>query len=325
MFGNWENIRWQPVRGGKGKWNGKERRGGRRRLIENKARARKYHLAGESREACLPFLASGRFFFFRVASRINSERRKINLVIWVLQTIHPEAYCVSQQLQLCPCMGVFLTLLWRGNLECVPANLHDKPAYSEHMAHMCYGADFTKKKKKEKMGLDAKRKKIERDFGIKSKIQLRFEAAMNSTNPKIQPTFLDIQFLQRERESEGLFCSPPSWQSSRKVQRAHLFSPCADCTGDRTAPRCALMPLVVICNTQLSPEPCKRQPGNSEEQRGHELISQPSGAGKWCRHHPFDLEPDWSKRAPTWNRGSPRSQMQIRLPGLHWWNRNWCS
>ncbi|KAG8008306.1 hypothetical protein GBF38_019417 [Nibea albiflora] len=46
------------------------------------------------------------------------------------------------------------------------------------------------------------------------------------------------------------------------------------------APRGALMPLVIICNTQLSLESYKQQPEHSREQRGHELISQPSGAGK---------------------------------------------
>lgn len=80
-----------------------------------------------------------------------------------------------------------------------------------------------------------------------------------------------------------------------KKANIHIFLPTADCTGDRTAPRGALMPLVIICNTQLSLESYKQQPEHSREQQGHELISQPSGAGKWCRHHPLVLKPDWSK------------------------------
>lgn len=88
---------------------------------------------------------------------------------------------------------------------------------------------------------------------------------------------------------------PLSWQSSPKGQHAHLSPHAADCTGDAMAPRGALMPLVIICNTRLSLEARKQQPEHSREQQGHELISQPSGAGKWCRHHPLVLEPDWSK------------------------------
>lgn len=89
----------------------------------------------------------------------------------------------------------------------------------------------------------------------------------------------------------------------KALQKAnvHIFLPTADCTGDRMAPRSALMPLVIICNTQPSLESCKQQPEHSREQRGHELISQPSGAGKWCRHHPLVLEPDWSKEPPHAN------------------------
>lgn len=41
-----------------------------------------------------------------------------------------------------------------------------------------------------------------------------------------------------------------------------------------------LMLFVTICNTQLSLESYKQQPEHSREQQGHELISQPSGAGK---------------------------------------------
>lgn len=64
----------------------------------------------------------------------------------------------------------------------------------------------------------------------------------------------------------------------------HIFLLSADYTGDRMAPRGALMPLVIICDTQLSLslslESYKQQPEHSREQQGQELISQPSGAGK---------------------------------------------
>ena len=46
----------------------------------------------------------------------------------------------------------------------------------------------------------------------------------------------------------------------------HMFPPAPpntrlpDCTGDGMAPRVALMPLVIICDTQLSLESCKQQP-----------------------------------------------------------------
>lgn len=73
----------------------------------------------------------------------------------------------------------------------------------------------------------------------------------------------------------------------------------ADCTGERTAPRGALMPPVIICDTRLSLRSgAKQQPEHSGEQQGRELISQPSGAGKRCRHHPVVLKPDWSKEPP---------------------------
>lgn len=81
----------------------------------------------------------------------------------------------------------------------------------------------------------------------------------------------------------------------------HIFLLSADCTGDRMAPRGALMPPVIICDTQLSLslESYKQQPEHSREQQGQELISQPSGAGKRCRHHPVVLKPDWSKEPRT--------------------------
>lgn len=54
----------------------------------------------------------------------------------------------------------------------------------------------------------------------------------------------------------------PSYTTScldKALQKAnmHIFLPAADCTGDRMAPRRALMPLVIICNTQLSLESYK--------------------------------------------------------------------
>lgn len=77
------------------------------------------------------------------------------------------------------------------------------------------------------------------------------------------------------------------------------FSPSADCTGDRMAPQGALMPFVIICNTHISLLSRANSSQNiPKEQQGHELISQPSGAGKRCRHHPLVLEPDWAKKEP---------------------------
>lgn len=110
----------------------------------------------------------------------------------------------------------------------------------------------------------------------------------------------------------------------KALQKAdmHVFLLSADCTGDRMAPRGALMPLVIICDTQLalslSLESYKQQPEHSREQQGQELISQPSGAGKWCRHHPVVLKPDWSKEPPHANGLLiARSRKQIHWLGLY--------
>lgn len=69
-----------------------------------------------------------------------------------------------------------------------------------------------------------------------------------------------------------------SWDSAEGVRRHFLclnkapakgrhrrLSPAADCWGDRMAPRGALMPLVIICDTQLSlsPSPSLRSRANS--------------------------------------------------------------
>lgn len=98
----------------------------------------------------------------------------------------------------------------------------------------------------------------------------------------------------------------PRKRADMRIPHPPTPTPAAGCSGDRMAPRGALMPLVIICDTQLSLSPSRslRSRANSSrnipgEQRGHELISQPSGAGKRCRHHPVVLKPDWSKEPPT--------------------------
>ena len=42
---------------------------------------------------------------------------------------------------------------------------------------------------------------------------------------------------------------------NKDLQKAdmHMFPAAAECSGDRTAPRGALMPLVIICDTHSSP------------------------------------------------------------------------
>lgn len=73
-------------------------------------------------------------------------------------------------------------------------------------------------------------------------------------------------------------CTSYSWDRVEGVRRhvlclhkalrkadIRVFLPAADCLGDRMAPRGALMPLVVICDTQLSlsPSPSLRSRANS--------------------------------------------------------------
>lgn len=84
--------------------------------------------------------------------------------------------------------------------------------------------------------------------------------------------------------------------ADKAFQKASTHDSPVQVTG--TAPRCALRSFIIICNTQLSLESYKQQLEHSRELQGHELISQPSGAGKWCRHQPLVLEPYWAEKEP---------------------------
>lgn len=63
--------------------------------------------------------------------------------------------------------------------------------------------------------------------------------------------FLCLNNALRKATVHMFLSLPPTSQSP---------PPLPDCTGDGTAPRGALMPLVIICDIQLSLESCKQQP-----------------------------------------------------------------